>query len=353
VEPDRLKYFFDVSLSLLCTADATTNTFVDLNPAWQRTLGWTLEELRSRPFTDFIHPDDLTPTLAIISDMVNRGQDAVNFENRYRHKNGNWVWLSWYGAVRGGRFYSAAQPINAHKQALEALAEVNAELEAFSYTVSHDLRAPLRHINGFVDMLKRSAGPKLDEESRRHLDTIAGAAGRMGRLIDDLVAFSRMSRVELQRQRVDLSLLVQGVIAEQLEHQLGHPVEIVAAPLPDVSGDASMLRVVFANLVSNALKYSRTRAQARVEIGSQPGEDGKLVVYVRDNGVGFDMRYADKLFGVFQRLHGADEFEGTGIGLATVQRIMHRHAGRCWAESALDAGATFYISWPARPEGES
>jgi signal transduction histidine kinase len=236
---------------------------------------------------------------------------------------------------------------------VDQLTTVNQELETFSYTVSHDLRAPLRHINGFVDMLQRSAGPKLDEESRRHLDTIAGAAGRMGMLIDDLLAFSRVGRVEFQRQRVDLSRLVREVIAEQLEHQLGHPVEIVAAPLPDVSGDASMLRVVFANLVSNALKYSRTRAQARVEIGSQPGEDGQLVVYVRDNGVGFDMRYADKLFGVFQRLHRAEEFEGTGIGLATVRRIMHRHSGRCWAEGVPGAGATFYISWPTRPEGEA
>ena len=236
---------------------------------------------------------------------------------------------------------------------VDQLTAVNQELETFSYTVSHDLRAPLRHINGFVDMLQRSAGPKLDEESRRHLDTIVGAARRMGMLIDDLLAFSRMSRVELQQQRVDLSRLVQGVIAEHLEQQLGPRVEIVAAPLPEVSGDASMLRVVFVNLVSNALKYSRTRAQARVEIGSQPGQDGQLVVYVRDNGVGFDMRYADKLFGVFQRLHRAEEFEGTGIGLATVRRIMHRHAGRCWAEGVLDAGATFYISWPTRPEGEA
>jgi light-regulated signal transduction histidine kinase (bacteriophytochrome) len=233
------------------------------------------------------------------------------------------------------------------------LGALNEELEAFSYSVSHDLRAPVRHINGFVDLLRRSAGGSLDADSQRHLETIGGAARRMGQLIDNLLAFSRMGRVELLSRPVDLSGLMAAVIDEQRGELQGREVEFQAERLPEVIGDASILRVVFTNLVSNAVKYSRPRARPRVEIGSRPGENGELVVFVRDNGVGFDMRYADKLFGVFERLHRSTEFEGTGIGLATVRRIVHRHGGRCWAEGVVDGGATFYISLPATPRGEA
>ena len=233
------------------------------------------------------------------------------------------------------------------------LGALNEELEAFSYSVSHDLRAPVRHINGFVDLLRRSAGGSLDADSQRHLETISGAACRMGQLIDNLLAFSRMGRVELQSRPVDLASLVAAVIDEQRGESQARDVDFQASALPQVQGDASILRVVFTNLVSNAVKYSRPRARPRVEIGSQPGASGELVIFVRDNGVGFDMRYADKLFGVFERLHRAAEFEGTGIGLATVRRIVHRHGGRCWAEGVVDGGATFYVSLPPAPRGEA
>jgi PAS domain S-box-containing protein len=233
------------------------------------------------------------------------------------------------------------------------LGVLNAELEAFSYSVSHDLRAPVRHINGFVDLLRRSAGAGLSADSQSHLETISGAAHRMGQLIDNLLAFSRMGRVELLSRPVDLSGLVAAVIDEQRGELQGREVDFQADSLPEVNGDASILRVVFTNLVSNAVKYSRPRARPRVEIGSRPGENGELVIFVRDNGVGFDMRYADKLFGVFERLHRSTEFEGTGIGLATVRRIVQRHGGRCWAEGVVDGGATFYISLPATPRGEA
>jgi signal transduction histidine kinase len=230
----------------------------------------------------------------------------------------------------------------------ERVRVLNEELEAFTYSVSHDLRAPVRHVGGFVDLLRQRAEGTLDETARRYLDRIRGAATQMGQLIDDLLAFSRMGRAELMHARVDLGQLVQELRAE-----LAAPpaLEWVVDALPTVSGDPAMLRLVMANLLSNAVKYSRTREHPRVEIGARPAEGGQVVVYVRDNGVGFDMQYVDKLFGVFQRLHGADEFEGTGIGLATVRRIVHRHGGRTWAEGALDQGATVYFSLPDRKPG--
>ena len=230
-----------------------------------------------------------------------------------------------------------------HVQAL------NQELEAFSYSVSHDLRAPVRHVSGFVDLLRRRAEGALDDTGRRHLDTIARAAAHMGQLIDDLLAFSRMGRADLMRTRVDLGRLVSDLIPELAAGQAGE-VDWQVGSLPEVAGDPALLRVVIVNLIANALKYTRTRARPRIEIGTVPADGPEVVVFVRDNGVGFDMRYADKLFGVFQRLHAADEFEGTGIGLATVRRVVHRHGGRTWAESTLDQGATFFFSLPDRKE---
>lgn len=229
----------------------------------------------------------------------------------------------------------------------EHVQALNEELEAFSYSVSHDLRAPVRHVSGFVDLLRRSSEGALDETARRYLDTIGRAAAHMGELIDDLLAFSRMGRSELMRTRVDLARLVRDLLPD-----LGAPghVEWRLDDLPEVCGDPAMLRVVMVNLLSNAVKYTRTRDRPRIEVGGTAGE-GEVVISVRDNGVGFDMQYAHKLFGVFQRLHGADEFEGTGIGLATVRRVVHRHGGRVWAESAVDRGATFSFSLPDRKEG--
>jgi PAS domain S-box-containing protein len=227
------------------------------------------------------------------------------------------------------------------------LEEANRELEAFSYSVSHDLRAPLRHIEGFVEILCGSSTAALQEESRHHLQTIAGSAKQMGRLIDDLLAFSRTARTELKRTKIHLADLTESVIRDLRQETQGRDIEWVCRDLPDVEADPSLLRQVMANLIGNALKYSRTRKKARIEIGSKAG-DQERTIYVRDNGVGFDARYAHKLFGVFQRLHRAAEFEGTGIGLANVRRIIHRHGGRTWAEGQLNKGATFYFSLPRK-----
>jgi len=229
---------------------------------------------------------------------------------------------------------------------------LNKELESFSYTVSHDLRAPVRHIGGFAELLQKSSRDRLDETGKRHLNTIAQAAKRMGQLIDDLLSFSRMGRAEMLKSPISLGAMVEEIIGDLMPQTEGRDVQWKVAPLPKVQGDPAMLHVVFVNLLSNALKYSRGRTPAVIEVGVSGAAGGQKGVFVRDNGTGFDMKYVDKLFGVFQRLHSSDEFEGTGIGLATVQRIIQRHGGRVWAEGTVGQGATFYITLPIqRTEG--
>jgi light-regulated signal transduction histidine kinase (bacteriophytochrome) len=235
------------------------------------------------------------------------------------------------------------QRVVARTAQLEA---ANKELEAFSYSVSHDLRAPLRHIDGFAGLLQKHA-PHLDEKGRRYLHVISDAARKMGRLIDDLLAFSRISRSHLSFVEIDLDAMVNGVIRDGAFERAGAPVHWRIAPLPRIRGDSAMLRQVWVNLIDNAVKYSGKNPAPEVTIASQEGTTpDQRVFYVRDNGVGFDMHYVDKLFGVFQRLHSPSDFEGTGIGLANVQRIVLRHGGRVWAEGQPGVGATFYFSLP-------
>jgi signal transduction histidine kinase len=234
---------------------------------------------------------------------------------------------------------------------LAQLKIANEELEAFSSSVSHDLRAPLRHIHGFIELLKQNEAITSDSTSRKHMDAIVSAARKMGTLIDDLLAFSRMGRSELVKTHVDFNALVNEVKEELSAEVTERKIYWKIDNLPIVVGDPSLLRMVWVNLLSNAVKYTRPRAEARIEIGMLPEKKNQHgpdehVFYIRDNGVGFDMKYADKLFGVFQRLHGGGEFEGTGIGLANVQRTIQRHKGRIWAESKVNEGATFYFTFP-------
>ena len=231
------------------------------------------------------------------------------------------------------------------EQRTAALVEANKELEAFSYTVSHDLRAPIRHIGGFVDLLRATSGASLDEKGTRYLDTIKTAATQMGALIDGLLAFSRLGRAELAKRTVDLAELVHGIVRELEPDLTDRAVVWSIGALPVVQGDPTMLRLVLANFINNAVKYTRPRPEAHVEVGARRDAD-EVVVWVKDDGVGFNMEYVGKLFGVFQRLHGDVQFEGTGIGLATARRIIHRHGGRTWAEGSPDAGATFFFSVP-------
>lgn len=219
------------------------------------------------------------------------------------------------------------------------------ELEAFSYTVSHDLRAPLRHVVGYMELLQRFAADNFDEKSRRYVNIILESANRMGTLIDDLLAFSRYGRTDLQKTQVDLNDLVTEVIEDFQQDIEGREIIWRIDGLPAVAADRSLLRLVFSNLIVNALKFTRPRDRAEIEIGHR-ARTGETVYFVRDNGIGFDMKYSGQLFGVFQRLHNDKQFEGTGIGLANVQRIIQRHGGRTWAEGAVGEGATFYFSLP-------
>jgi signal transduction histidine kinase len=216
----------------------------------------------------------------------------------------------------------------------------NKELEAFSYSVSHDLRTPLRAMDGFSQAVLDEYGPQLPEEGQRYLRTIRRAAQRMGALIDDLLTFSRLSRVPLQRQPIDTARLVDEAMEELSPQGEGRQIDFRVGELPVCEGDPALMRQVWLNLLSNALKYTQKRQVALVEVGFRQ-ENGQGVYFVSDNGTGFDMRYSHKLFGVFQRLHRADEFEGTGVGLAIVQRVVQRHGGSIWAEAAVDRGAAF------------
>jgi PAS domain S-box-containing protein len=223
------------------------------------------------------------------------------------------------------------------------LEAANKELEAFSYSVSHDLRAPLRAVDGFSQAVLEDYGEKLPEEGRRYLQTIREGAQRMGTLIDDLLTFSRLSRMPLKKEPVDMAKVVSAALEELNGERNGRKLDMRIGTVSPCEGDAALLKQVWVNLLSNALKYTGKRDAAIVEIGSK-SENGENVYFVSDNGTGFDMKYVHKLFGVFQRLHRADEFEGTGVGLAIVQRIVHRHGGRIWAQAELDRGATFHFT---------
>lgn len=228
------------------------------------------------------------------------------------------------------------------------LLAANKELEAFSYSISHDLRSPLRAINGFSALLERRSAGQLDAEGLRLLGVVRESCSRMGQLIDDLLEFSRLGRQPLSTRPFALEDLVNQTIEELRPQAAGRDIVFDVAVLGEVRGDPSLLKQVLLNLIGNAIKFTRHRQQAKVSVGCRPNEAQDRVFFVQDNGAGFDMRYADKLFGVFQRLHGMDEFEGTGVGLAIVQRVIQRHGGQVWAEAKPDSGATFYFTLATR-----
>ena len=345
--------------------------YLSVNPALARMLGYDSPQDLIAGVNDirrqlYVNPEDRT----YFQKALEEDGFVRQFVTEEYRRDGSRIWVSINArAVLGsdggiGYYEGTVEDITDRKKAENEIRKLNMELEqrvknrtaqleaankeldAFAYSVSHDLRAPLRHIDGFIELLQKRGGTAQDEKSRHYMDTISDAAKKMGRLIDDLLSFSRMGRQAMSFQPVDLGALVREVIRELEPDAAGREIEWRMGDLPAVGGDASMLRLVLVNLIANALKFTRTREKVQIEIGFIPGEASETVIFVRDNGVGFDMTYVDKLFGVFQRLHHAEEFEGTGIGLANVRRIIARHGGRTWAEGQLNRGAAFYFSLP-------
>lgn len=346
----------------------TNDKIVFINTAGVKLLGaQRAKDIIGRTASGFIHPDDRKRIQARLRKLHEEHKPLRFVEHRIVRLDGESFDVEMGAALLTFEGKPAAQVIlhditdrkraeeeirrlnlELEQRVIERTAELeaaNKELEAFSYSVSHDLRAPLRHIEGFVEILRATEAAMLDDEGQRHLQTIADSSRQMGKLIDDLLSFSRTARAELRKVKVSLDDLVKGVLRELEPDTVNREIEWIIHELPDIEGDPALLRQVFWNLISNALKYTRTRPFARIEIGSTCTEND-TIIYVRDNGVGFDPRYAQKLFGVFQRLHRASEFEGTGVGLANVRRIITRHGGRTWAEGDIDEGATFFFSLP-------
>jgi PAS domain S-box-containing protein len=341
--------FFMLSLDMLCIA-GVDGYFKRVSPAFAA-LGYAPEELLRRPMLDFIHPDDVAPTLAELEKLA-CNVPTLAFENRYRCKDGSYRWLAWNAAPDpSGTLYAVARDVTDNRRAEAELREArdaaeaaSRELEAFAYSVAHDLRAPLRSLDGFSLALLEDYHDRLDGEGRQYLTYLRESAQRMAELIDDLLALSRVTRSELHSEEVSLTALAHTTIGRLRQAHPERQVEVEIAAGLTVTGDSRLLAVMMENFLGNAWKFTGKRPRARIEVGATTTGDGRRAYFVRDDGAGFDMAFAHKLFGVFHRLHAAAEFEGTGIGLATAQRVIHRHGGRVWAKAEVDAGATFYFT---------
>jgi PAS domain S-box-containing protein len=361
VTESRYRTLFDYAPDGIVIADQKSY-YLDANPSICRMLGYTREEFIGLHASDIVAPAEL-PHIGSALSVLNEKIDYQR-EWQFRRKDGS-VFSAEVIATQmpDGNLMAMIRDITERKQAEEKVHRLNSELEqrviqrtaqleaankeleSFSYSVSHDLRAPLRAVNGFAGIVMNEFSAQLPAEARKYLERIRIGGQRMGELIDDLLAFSRLGRQAMKLRAVDSARLVQAVLDETASEREGRQIELRVGELPQCSGDQALLKQVWVNLVSNAIKYSRGREPAVIEIGCEQ-KDGESVFFVRDNGTGFDMQYVHKLFGVFQRLHRADEFEGTGVGLAIVQRIVHRHGGRIWAEAGIGTGATFYFTIP-------
>jgi PAS domain S-box-containing protein len=347
-----LRRFFTVSLEMLCIAGFDGH-FKLLNPVWERVLGHSLADLCERPFIDFVHPDDREATIAEAQKLA-AGNLTIRFENRYRCADGSYRWLLWNAVAipEEQKIFAAASDITDRKQfestlqdRAMALETANRELEAFSYSVSHDLRSPLRAIDGYARIFEEDYAGSLDDEGRRLLSVIRGEARRMGILIDDLLAFSQVGRRSLMRNPIDLGQMASDIIADKRRRYPKKQIDFAANDAPMAFADAAAMRHVMFNLIANAVKYSKPEMPVQIEFGGRNNADHS-VYWLSDRGIGFDMRYAEKIFGVFQRLHSNAEIEGSGVGLAIVQRIVERHGGRVWAESEIGQGTTFFFTLP-------
>ena len=339
------------------------------NKGAEKIFGYNTSEMLGTSIMRLI-PTDRQDEEKQILEKIKCGESVEHFETQRQSKDGRLINISVTvspikdaaGKVIG--MSKVARDISERKAAAEKIRQLNVELEqrvvertaelqasneelqAFTYSVSHDLRAPLRQIMGFVEILEQEPGSSLAQTSLEHLKTIFKSAHRMGDLINDLLAFSRVGHSELQKTDINLEELARETLGDFQAQTKERNIVWKIHPLPPVQADRALLRMVLVNLLSNAVKFTGTRAEAKIEIGCAPNSNGETVIFIRDNGVGFNPKHAEKVFGVFQRLHSQAEFEGTGIGLAHVRRIIDRHCGRAWAEGVVDGGATFYFSIP-------
>ena len=359
----RYRTLFESNPSPMWVYDEETLSFLAVNGAASRHYGFSQEEFLGMTIKDIRPPEDVPALMANLAQTSEELDETTGW--RHRKKNGEFIdveitshELVWLGrparlvlindVTARKRAENQIRQLNleleerVHRRTAE-LEAANKELEAFSYSVSHDLRSPLRTVDGFSQAVLEDYGMHLPDEGRRYLQTIRDGAQRMGVLIDDLLSFSRLSRLPLHRQTVDMKRIVRETLDELNSEKQERKIDINIGDLPKGYGDPALLKQVWLNLISNALKYTRQRETATIRIGCKD-ENGTGTYFVSDNGTGFDMQYAHKLFGVFQRLHRTDEFEGTGVGLAIVQRVIHRHGGQVWVEAALGEGATFYFT---------
>lgn len=369
-EHERLRRFIDSNIVGIVIANPAGDV-IEANDYYLRLIGHTREELAQGKvdWRAITPPEWLPADEQAIRELRERGI-CTPYEKEYLRRDGIRVPVFLADAMLPGpeeQIAAIVLDITDRKRAETEIRKLNVELEqrvlertaklevaykdleGFAYSVSHDLRTPLRAIDGFSSQLLKRYPDKLDDDGKRYLNIVRDNAQKMGRLIDDILAFSRMGRLEMSESDVSMEQLAREVFEELKPSFAGRELALEIKPLPACRGDHAMLRQVWVNLLDNAIKFTQTRAAARIEAGGIT-DGAELVYYVKDNGAGFDMQYADKLFGVFQRLHSNEEFEGTGIGLAIVKRIVTRHGGRVWAEGKINEGATFYFTLPVKGE---
>jgi hypothetical protein len=356
----RRNYFFRLSIELLAITNYS-GVFTQTNPTWQRTLGYGEDELHGHGLQEFIHPDDVATTNEVIGSIL-EADTSLYFENRFRAKDGTYRWLGWTIApfAAEGLLYIFARDMTERRereneihrlngdleQRTLSLQLLNQELESFSYSLAHDLRTPLRSISAYSEMMAGGEAGELTSEAMKMIHTIQRNSGRMSQLMDDFLAFFRVARKDVKQENIVMTSIAREAIAT-VSVDSKRQVDFKIGALPPAKGDPAMVLQVLVNLISNAVKFTGQKKKAEIEIGCL-ADRVPTVYFVKDNGVGFNMKYYSRLFGVFERLHRREEFDGTGIGLAIVQKIVQRHAGSVWAEAVIDHGATFYFTLSAK-----